>query len=319
MITRTQSQEGTVNVNGINIHYLERGDTRSTPMVLLHGLRGHGHSWDDIAAAFSPDYHVLALDQRGRGETDWASDGDYSTDAYVADLEGFCQAKGLDSFVLVGHSMGGRNSLLYASRHPETLQKLVVVDVGPEMDPKGSKRITQEIIDVPEEFDSFEAVMEYMGALQDGELVEDVNVAIDYLQNHYQRTQGQKIGIVGYCVGCRISYLAATSCPGLSAASVYYGGRILVPFGDGLAPVDLTDKIKIPVMGNFGDQDSNPTPDDVAQIEAKLTAAGVTHDFKMYEGAGHGFNCDERDSYHEASAKDALERTLGWFDKYVKN
>jgi len=163
MTTRTQSQEGTVNVNGINIHYLERGDTRSTPMVLLHGLRGHGHSWDDIAAAFSPDYHVLALDQRGRGETDWASDGDYSTDAYVADLEGFCQAKGLDSFVLVGHSMGGRNSLLYASRHPETLQKLVVVDVGPEMDPKGSKRITQEIIDVPEEFDSFEAVMEYMG------------------------------------------------------------------------------------------------------------------------------------------------------------
>jgi pimeloyl-ACP methyl ester carboxylesterase len=162
MIARTESQDKTVNANGINIHYLERGDTRLTPMVLLHGLRGHGHSWDDISAAFSSHYHVFALDQRGRGETDWATDGDYSTDIYVADLEGFCQALGLDSFVLVGHSMGGRNSLLYASRHPETLQRLVVVDVGPEMDPKGSKRITQEIIDVPEEFDSFEGVIEYM-------------------------------------------------------------------------------------------------------------------------------------------------------------
>jgi len=162
MIARTESQDKTVNANGINIHYLERGDTRLTPMVLLHGLRGHGHSWDDISAAFSSHYHVFALDQRGRGETDWATDGDYSTDIYVADLEGFCQALGLDSFVLVGHSMGGRNSLLYASRHPETLQRMVVVDVGPEMDPKGSKRITQEIIDVPEEFDSFEGVIEYM-------------------------------------------------------------------------------------------------------------------------------------------------------------
>ncbi|MCI0897520.1 MAG: dienelactone hydrolase family protein, partial [Chloroflexi bacterium] len=82
-------------------------------------------------------------------------------------------------------------------------------------------------------YDEMPAVQQYMGALRDDELVEDVNVAIDYLQNHYQRTHGQKIGIVGYCVGGRITYLAATSCPGLSAASVYYGGRILVPFGDG--------------------------------------------------------------------------------------
>ena len=150
--------------------------------------------------------------------------------------------------------------------------------------------------------------MRYMGNLKDNELVEDINVVIDYVQNKWARTRGQKIGIVGYCVGGRITYLGATSCPGLSAASVYYGGRILVPFGDGPAPIDLTDRIKIPVMGNFGDQDENPTPDDVAQIDAKLTSAGVTHDFKMYPGAGHGFNCDDRGSYHEASAKDALER-----------
>jgi len=167
-------------------------------------------------------------------------------------------------------------------------------------------------------YDEMPAVQQYMGALQDDEIVEDVNVAIDYLQHRYQRTAGQKIGIVGYCVGGRITYLAATSCPGLSAASVYYGGRIMVPFGDGPAPSDLTGNIKIPVMGNFGETDENPTPADVATIEGKLKESGVIHDFKIYPGAGHGFNCDDRGSYNEAAAKDAFTRTLGWFDKYVK-
>ena len=160
----------------------------------------------------------------------------------------------------------------------------------------------------------------YMEALRDEELIEDINQVIKWTQSdQFRRTNNQKVGIVGYCVGGRITYLAATSCPGLSAASVYYGGRILLPFGDGPAPIDLTHQIKIPVMGNFGDQDGNPSPDDVAQIETKLKEAGVTYDFHMYSGAGHGFNCDERGSYHEASAADALTRTLGWFDKYLKN
>ena len=168
-------------------------------------------------------------------------------------------------------------------------------------------------------YDDMPAVMRYMGNLRDDEIIEDVNVAINYLQNRFPRTSGQKIGIVGYCVGGRITYLAATSCPGLSAASVYYGGRIPVAFGDGPAPIDLSDQIKIPVMGNFGGKDKDPSTDDVARIEAKLKDAGVTSDFKVYPDADHGFNCDERDSYHEASAKDALTRTLSWFDKHVKS
>ena len=167
-------------------------------------------------------------------------------------------------------------------------------------------------------YDEMPAVQGYMGELRDNELIEDVNVAIDYLNNKYPRTANQKIGIVGYCVGGRIAYLAATSCPGLSAASVYYGGRILVPFGDGPAPIDLTSNISIPVMGNFGDTDENPSPADVKTIDDALTAAGVTHDFKSYPGAGHGFNCDDRGSYNEAAATAAFARTLGFFNANVK-
>ena len=116
MTTKVQPQDKTVSVNGLNLHYLDWGAPGGPPLVLLHGMRGHAHSWDDVSAATCQQYRVLALDQRARGDTDWAKDGDYSTDAFVADLAAFSEALGLDSFILCGHSMGGRNSMAFAGR-----------------------------------------------------------------------------------------------------------------------------------------------------------------------------------------------------------
>ena len=120
MTTRVQPRDKTVTTNGINLHYLDWGAVGRTPMVLLHGLRGHAHSWDDVSTAMCQDFHVLAVDQRGRGESDWAPGGDYTTNAFVEDLAGFSDALKLDPFVLVGHSMGGRNSIAFTARHPDT-------------------------------------------------------------------------------------------------------------------------------------------------------------------------------------------------------
>ncbi len=164
MTTQVQPQDKTVTANGHTLHYLDWGTTGKPVMLLAHGLRGHAHSWDDVSAAMGADFHVLALDQRGRGDSDWAKDGDYTTGAYVADLAGFCQALSLDKFTLVGHSMGGRNSMAFGGQYPEMLEKLIIVDVGPTLDSRGSQRISDEIRSVPEEFDSFEAVFEYMNA-----------------------------------------------------------------------------------------------------------------------------------------------------------
>ena len=162
MTTRIKPQDKTVTANGLRLHYLDWGTAGRPVMVLLHGLRGHAHSWDDVSSAMCQDYHVLALDQRGRGDSDWAPGGDYSTEAYVADFAAFCEALGLDSFLLAGHSMGGRNSMAFTARYPEKVQKLIIVDVGPVIDPKGAERISREVSEVPEEFDSFDAVVEHM-------------------------------------------------------------------------------------------------------------------------------------------------------------
>ena len=161
MATSVQPKDKTVNVNGINLHYLDWGNEGKPKLLLLHGLRGHCHSWDDVSAEFTKDYHIPALDQRGRGESDWAPGGDYSSQSFVADLEGFCKAVGFDKFTLIGHSMGGRNSMAFAGNNADKLENLVIVDIGPDLDPRGSGRITQELIDVPEEFDSFEDVYTY--------------------------------------------------------------------------------------------------------------------------------------------------------------
>jgi esterase len=103
---------------------------------------------------------ILALDQRGRGDSDWAPDGQYTTEAYVKDLEGVCEALQLRHFILMGHSMGGRNSLVFTARHPAMVTRLIIVDIGPEGDPRGTARITREIIAAQEAYTSFEALFE---------------------------------------------------------------------------------------------------------------------------------------------------------------
>jgi carboxymethylenebutenolidase len=159
----------------------------------------------------------------------------------------------------------------------------------------------------------------YMGALRDEQIIDDINQTIKWTQSdQYFRTNGQKVGIIGFCVGGRIAYLGAAACPGLSCAVSYYPGRLMAPFGEGPAPIDLTSKIKIPVMGNFGGKDQNPSPEDVTKLEAAVKAAKVTYDFKSYPEAGHGFNCDERGSYNKAAADDAWKRTVAWLNKHLK-
>ena len=166
-----------VKVNGINLHYLEWGNTNRPTILMLHGISQQAHSWDFISLPLSVDYRVIALDQRGHGDSDWSPNGNYSTDIYVGDIEGFVGAMGLENFHLMGHSMGGRNSLAWASGRPGILKSLTIVDTGPETQRRGQNRI-QQFRELPDELDTLDEfasrVMEYtsrnreqtMGALK---------------------------------------------------------------------------------------------------------------------------------------------------------
>ena len=149
-------------------------------------------------------------------------------------------------------------------------------------------------------------------------ILADVGAAVDYLKAQ-PFVRSDRIGIVGFCFGGRISYLAAANISDIKAAVVYYGGAIPNPFtGGGPSPLEQTSGISGAVMGLFGEEDANPTPAVVADIEAEMKVHGKTYEFHMYPGCGHGFHCDGRDSYRREPALDAWSKTIGWFDKHLK-
>ena len=105
------------------------------------------------------EYHCIALDQRGHGDSDWAQDADYSIGAQLADTKGFVDNLGLDKFILVGMSLGAINSLAFAIAHPERLWHLVIIDAGPEMRRPGSSRIRDFVNEVQDTV-TVEAIIE---------------------------------------------------------------------------------------------------------------------------------------------------------------
>ncbi|MBM3140921.1 MAG: alpha/beta hydrolase [Chloroflexi bacterium] len=143
MTTRAAATDQFVTLNGLRFHYRDWPSARpgARDLVLLHGFTGHAHSWDSFAAALSAEYRVLALDQRGHGETEWAKPHEYGVDHMVSDVEAFVAELRLSGFALLGLSMGGRNAIHYAGRRPDALERLVIVDIGPEVAAEGSARI----------------------------------------------------------------------------------------------------------------------------------------------------------------------------------
>src|SRR5262245_43544037 len=117
--------------NAVKLHHLDWGDHGLHPIVLLHGSRLHAHVWNHCCRRVSDRYHIIALDQRGHGESGWAGQDGYQMERFYEDLRAVVEARKLPRFTLIGHSLGGRVSMLYAHRHPDRLERLVLVDITP--------------------------------------------------------------------------------------------------------------------------------------------------------------------------------------------
>ncbi len=160
----TRSVDRTVRVKGLPLHYLEWGAKEKPAVIMIHGLSGNAHNFDRLAPYFVSKYHVISVDVRGRGDSGWAKDGDYSTGAYVSDMEGLVAALGLQRFSLIGTSMGGRISMAYAGTHPGNVEKIVLNDIGPEVDTRGGQRISTYMREAPERFKDMAEVVAYYRA-----------------------------------------------------------------------------------------------------------------------------------------------------------
>jgi pimeloyl-ACP methyl ester carboxylesterase len=118
-------------VGGLTLSALEWGEPGRPPLCFLHGGSAHAHWFDGVIPPFADRYHVLSLDQRGHGASDWPPEPAYATEDFAGDLVGVMEAMGWPRMTVIGHSMGGHNAMGFAAWYPERVERLVVVDRRP--------------------------------------------------------------------------------------------------------------------------------------------------------------------------------------------
>jgi len=159
-------------------------------------------------------------------------------------------------------------------------------------------------------YDQLPEAIALMQSLKDQEIIADVAHAISYLETQ-SFVRADRIGITGFCMGGRVSYLVACELPDkITAAAPFYGGGI---------PVDRTQKLRAPLLAFFGEEDAFIPLATVEELKAALRRHGKQAEVVVYPGAGHGFFCGERASYNAAAAKDSWERLKTFLATHLKS
>lgn len=154
---------------------------------------------------------------------------------------------------------------------------------------------------------------------RDDWMVMDIKAAFALLAGHAS-VNAEKIAMVGHCWGGRMAWLAACHINRFRALAVFYGGNIKKGLGEGaVAPITLAKNIACPLIGFFGNDDGNPSPDDVEDYHKALGEAGIVHEFHQYDGAGHAFqNFPAAERYNETASEDAWGKVLDFLEQELK-
>ena len=110
------------------LHYVDWGNSEAPPLLLIHGGRDHCRNWDWVAEELRHDWHIIAPDLRGHGDSGWSTEGNYNIQSYVYDIAQLIHQKELSPVTIVSHSMGGNIALRYTGLYPENVRKLVAIE-----------------------------------------------------------------------------------------------------------------------------------------------------------------------------------------------
>lgn len=163
----------------LTMRYLEWGSSDSPTLVLLHGFAQTAHSWDFVALSLADRYHVVSVDARGHGDSDWAADAAYSTEDHRRDVRAL--VKHLDSapLTLIGLSMGGGTAYSSAAEHPADFRAVIIVDTGPVGNPAGRDRI-RNFARLPDELDTLDEFVERIHSYVPDRPIEQVRSTVVY-------------------------------------------------------------------------------------------------------------------------------------------
>ena len=169
--------------------------------------------------------------------------------------------------------------------------------------------------------DDMAARIRAMGGVSDAQAMGDIGAGADFLRS--LPTSNGKVGCIGFCSGGRHAYLAAALVPGMDAAVDCWGGGVIVADPKHLsperpvAPIEYTAKIACPLLGIFGNEDRNPTVEQVNETEEALKREGKAYEFHRYDGAGHGFFAVDRAGYRPEQAVDAWGKVFDFFGRHL--
>ena len=161
ILTATYRERTTTATGDLKLAYQEWGPDDGPVILALHGFGVSGHMFDEFGQRASDRYRLINLDQRGHGDSEWAPDGDYTRETFVADVEAVREGLGFQQVILMGHSMGGLNAVEYTFQHPDRVSALILVDVGPEAAKEGVDNIMR-FTRGPDELDFDEFVQNAM-------------------------------------------------------------------------------------------------------------------------------------------------------------
>lgn len=159
------------------------------------------------------------------------------------------------------------------------------------------------------------------GGVADEQVVGDVGGAMAYLRG--QANSNGKVGVIGFCSGGRHAYLSACRLPNVDAIVDCWGGNVVVDDPKQLnakrpvAPIELTEKITAPLLGIFGNDDENPTADQVNRTEGALKRLGKNYEFHRYDKAGHAFFNYSRVAYRAEQAADGWSKVFAFYKKHL--
>ncbi|MGQ4810093.1 Carboxymethylenebutenolidase [Candidatus Entotheonellaceae bacterium PAL068K] len=166
---------------------------------------------------------------------------------------------------------------------------------------------------------SMDQVLQTMFSVPDTQAVVDLDGAAVYLKG--QSDSNGKVGVIGFCSGGRYALIIGCKSSNVDACVDSAGGFIIQDEHTTqrpVSPIDMVPTLNCPLLGLFGEEDANPSPEHAARLQEALETHGKTYEFRMYRQAGHAFFADYRPSYRAAAAQDMWHRVMLFYDKYLK-